>query len=125
MPADKKAENLSDAAKKTAAALQGLQSRLARQPALAIAPEETMEDLGKQLQEYFSTAVVMPFSSADEIRERVVQGVVDRIMRAWEDPRGQLSPALKKEVVEQLVERVLDRLASFAQKVPTRSTGSL
>ena len=115
MPADKKSEKLSEAAEKTAAALQGLQSRLTRQPTLAMAAEESVDDLGKQLQEYFSTAVVMPFSSADELRERVVQGVVDRIMRSWEDPRGQLLAALKKEVVEQLVERVLDRLASSAQ----------
>jgi hypothetical protein len=124
MSAEKKAEKLSEATEKTTAALQGLQSRLSRQHPRVAAPEETMEDLGRQLQEYFSTSVILPFRGPNEIREQVVQGVAEKIMRAWEEPHGQLSEAFKKELVDQLVERVLDRLVKSALTGPVHAAAA-
>ena len=118
--AEKRADpKLSEAAEKTTAALQGLQSRLGQQPlgrdvALPAAADETNEELEGQLQQYFSETVAPPVRGVNEIRDRVIDGVAEKILRSWEDPRGQLSSAVKAAVIERLIERVVDRLGKGA-----------
>lgn len=106
--------NLSETTERAAALLEELRTRLN-----AEIPRENTDDLDRELQAYFSTPQATPpqASVLNEIRDRVVEGVVDRIMRAWEDPTAHRSSALEEAVVERLIDRVLDRLG----KDPTGS----
>jgi uncharacterized protein (DUF2267 family) len=110
--AERKTESkLTEATAKTTAVLQTLQARLNREPAAV--REETPEDLGKQLQDYFASAgptLVRPKVPEDHIRETVIEGVVERILSSWEDSHGQLTAEMKHEVVSRLIERVLAKL---------------
>ncbi len=45
----------------------------------------------------------------DELRNRVIEGVVDRILAEWSNPQNQ-EGGLAAEVMERLIERVLDEL---------------
>lgn len=92
--------SLNKAAQRTATALEDLQSRLAGDPA------DTPADLGKELEAYFSG----PPAVRDEIRDRVIDGVADRILQQWEEPGGEMPVSFKTEVVARLVERVLQKL---------------
>ena len=113
--AERKTEKLTEAAEKTTAALQGLRSRLSEAGARA-APPEIPDELGKQLEEYFASASLPraadPSASAafDDIRSRVMEGVVEKIVRAWQEPSGRLSAVFKDELVERLIERILDAI---------------
>ena len=110
----KSESKLSEAADKTAALLQGLQSRLNGN---AVVPrEETPEELDRQLQEYFvAESGKVPVAGAtgvlSQIHGRVIDAVADRILASWE--RGDRSElgALEKQVIERLAERILDRMA--------------
>jgi hypothetical protein len=117
--AERKTYKLTEAAEKTTAVLQGLQSRLSREAGVArSARPEIPDDLGKQLEEYFAAASLPgaadPDSSAhlEEIRSRVVERVAERILGAWQAPGGRLSDAFKDALVERLTERVLESLQS-------------
>ena len=106
--AEKKTEpKLTDAAAKTTAVMQTLQSRLHREAA----PAEPADDLGEQLRRYFATpgGVPPPAKVPAEIQNLVIEGVVDRILLAWGEPNGQLA-AIKSAVIARLVERVLAEL---------------
>lgn len=117
--ADRKTDKLTEAAEKTTAVLQGLQSRLSREAGVRSAQPEIPDELGKQLEEYFASsshpsASSLPSASdqaasagLDEIRNRVMEGVAERILRAWQEPGGQLSAAFKDALVERLIERAL------------------
>lgn len=95
--------NIAQAAEKASLVIRGLQSRLRQRPLDPV--EESPEQLEQQLQQYFARTT--PHSSGlTEIRTRVVDGVVDRILRQWE-----LGAALEPEVVERLIARVLERFA--------------
>jgi hypothetical protein len=39
-----------------------------------------------------------------------MEGVAERILRAWQEPGGRLSAAFKDALVERLIERVMDSL---------------
>ena len=96
--AEKKTEKLTEAAEKTTAVLQGLQSRLSREAGARTAPPEVPDELGKQLEEYFAAASLpnaAPSVQVDDIRSRVMEGVADRILRTWQEPGGRLSAAFK------------------------------
>jgi hypothetical protein len=97
---------LSEAADKATALLQGLQSRLNRDD---VSPrrEETSEDLDRQLQEYF---VGSDASILDEIRERVIDAVADRILESWEGGDRRELGALENQVIERVAERILERM---------------
>ncbi len=122
--------DLSETTERAAALLQELRLRLkgeTSRPDL----HESSDELERELQAYFSTASYPPAegrSMLSEIRDRVVVGVVDRIIRAWEEPRGLASGAIEEAVVERLIERVLQRLGeeSIASKQSGRAplTGS-
>jgi hypothetical protein len=114
--AERKTEKLSDAAEKTTAALQGLQTRLTREAAAIrsarpeSAQQETADELGRQLEEYFASAPADSPLGFAVIRDEVIGKTVERILRAWEDPDGGLSASLKEAIIARLVERVLDTL---------------
>jgi hypothetical protein len=54
--ADRKTDKLTEAAEKTTAVLQGLQSRLSREAGVRSAQPEVPDELGKQLEEYFAAS---------------------------------------------------------------------
>ena len=94
-------------------------------PSVAATParrEETEEDLERQLQAYFEQTAGVPTSAAatmaiaprpsslDEIRNRVIEGVVDRIFAEWSRPDGAVGAALRGEVIDRLTKRVLEMM---------------
>jgi hypothetical protein len=110
MATERKTESkLTEAAAKTTAVLQTLQSRLNREAT----PGETRDELGEQLQRYFATAAgdqPLPAKIPGDIRNLVIEEVVERILRSWGEPNGQISASIKSEVIGRLVERVLAEL---------------
>ena len=106
--AERKTDKLTEAAEKTTAVLQGLQSRLNREAGgVGAAQPEIPDELGKQLEEYFAGATSVTLG---DLRNRVMGGLVEKILRAWQEPSGRLSPAFKDALVERLIERVLDAI---------------
>ena len=106
--AERKTDKLTEAAEKTTAVLQGLQSRLSREAGGGrTAQPEIPDELGKQLEEYFAAA---SSATLDDLRNRAMEGVADRLLRAWQEPSGRLSAAFKDALVERLIERVLDAI---------------
>ncbi len=101
---------MQQAAEKASLVIRGLQSRL-RAPTSADPAEESPEELEQQLQHYFATSAPAPRRTGllNDVRERVVDGVADRILRQW----GQGS-AIETEVVERLIARVLEHLSAAA-----------
>ena len=115
--AEKKTDKLTEAAEKTTAVLQGLQSRLSREASgVRSAQPEVPDELGRQLEEYFAAASLpgaadqAAAAGLDDIRSRVLEGVVERILRGWQEPSGRLSAGFKDALVERLIERVLDAI---------------
>jgi hypothetical protein len=103
----KSESKLTEAADKATALLQGLQSRLNRDAAPSRS-EETPEDLDRQLQEYF---VASDAGMLDQIRERVIEAVADRILQGWERGDRRDLGALEKQVIDRVAERILERMA--------------
>ena len=123
---DTKAEeaNIAEAAEKTGLLIRALQSRLQDWSGDRVAQpqdetfdetstEETPEDLEKQLQEFFEREAgggANRQSLLNEIRNRVIDGVVDRIMLEWDHPQRGAATPLESQVIERLIRRVLERL---------------
>jgi hypothetical protein len=97
---------LTDAADKATALLQGLQSRLNRD-AVATRGDESPEDLDRQLQEYF---VASDRSAMDQIRERVIDAVADRILESWNHADHRELGSLENQVIDRVAERILERM---------------
>ncbi|MGH9648243.1 MAG: hypothetical protein ACRD4E_15655 [Bryobacteraceae bacterium] len=93
---------LSEAADKATALLQGLQSRLNNQRT------ESPEDLDRQLQEYFVSSET---GVLDQIRERVIDAVADRILESWERGDGRELGSLERQVIDRVAERILERMS--------------
>jgi hypothetical protein len=98
-----KEPDLAAAAEKATLVIRGLQSRLRQRPPEPI--EESSEQLEQQLQQYFARNI-SPSRSLDDLRARVVDGVVDRILLQWDH-----GTALEPEVIERLIVRVLEHFA--------------
>src|SRR5579864_7614022 len=120
MVTDRKIEpKLAEAAAKTTAVLETLRSRLNRE---ATPPEpivleslEGQDELDRQLEQYFAATPKSANGSAEvripsEIRTQVIDGVVDRILRSWGAPNGEIPASIKSEVIARLVEHVLGEL---------------
>jgi hypothetical protein len=129
MATDHKNEpKLAEAAAKTTAVLENLRSRLNREAPPQEAPmaerPEGLDDLDRQLEQYFAagtfisspTEQPIPASGSaevripSEIRVQVIDGVVDRILRSWGEPTGEIPAGIKSEVIARLVEHVLGEL---------------
>ena len=105
---DKPEPGLAEAAEKTRDLIRSLQSRLHLEKPGA---GDSAEDLERQLHDYFERGEDAPAASAlVEIRSRVIEGVVEKILRGWEQPGRGAPTRLQEEVVERLIERVLDRM---------------
>ncbi len=111
-----------EAAEKARFLIRGLQSRLRAQAGGSPReqPDETLDDLERQLREYFERSggknepgSARP-SALGEIRNRVIDGLVERILREWERPQDGSSTALENEVVTRLINRLLERLGKAA-----------
>jgi hypothetical protein len=122
-PAENKPEpKFAEAAEKTRVLIQGLQLRLRPEAVTAVQdrPDETQHDLERQLQSYFENSGGKNEQGSpqttilNDIRTRVVDGVVERILREWDRPKdGQATP-LENEVIERLIESVIQRLGASA-----------
>lgn len=100
--------DIHQAAEKASLVIRGLQSRL-RTRASADPAEESPEELEQQLQHYFANSLPAPQRAGllNDIRERVVDGVADRILRHWAQ-----GSAIETEVVERLINRLLEHLGA-------------
>ena len=97
---------LTEAADKATALLQGLQSRLNSQR------PESPEDLDRQLREYFvSSETSSEVGVLDQIRERVIDAVADRILESWERGDRRELGALENQVIDRVAERILERMS--------------
>jgi hypothetical protein len=108
----KSESKLAEAADKTAALLQGLQSRLNGNA--VISREETPDELDRQLREYFVAESGKSPGDAgvlNQIHNRVIDAVADRIMASWENSGGRELGALEKQVIDRLAERILERMS--------------
>src|SRR5579863_6987082 len=108
-PAAKPVATIVNATAKTRSVIEGLQARLTRAPEPPPA-EESVDDLEQQLQAYFNRAspTTPRTKILDELRSRVIDGVVDRILAEWANSKpGSLDAGLGPEVMERLIERVL------------------
>ena len=105
---------LTEAADKTAALLQGLQSRLNRDaaPGVVSSRDETPEDLDRQLREYFVSDSEKPSSDGvlDQIRDRVIDAVANRILESWERGDRKELGSLENQVIDRVAERILQRM---------------
>lgn len=138
--------SLASATAKTQSVIEGLQARLSGEPtprvnrhsASAAAArkrnvvelqevEETEEELEQQLQTYFARTTVQgtPVPSVtklssrqvhDNLRERVIEGVVLRILAEWARHDQELpgGARLGNEIMERLIQRVLEQFQELA-----------
>lgn len=107
----KSESKLAEAADKTAALLQGLQSRLNGNA--VISREETSDELDRQLREYFvAESGKSPSDTGvlNQIHSRVIDAVADRILASWENGGRELG-GLEKQVIDRLAERILERMS--------------
>ena len=114
----KSESKLTEAADKTAALLQGLQSRLSGTVVAdkEIPREETPDELDKQLRDYFVAESGNSPNAGDvgvmnQIHSRVIDAVADRILASWESGGGRELGALEKQVIDRLAERILERMS--------------
>ena len=140
-PSVRSSSSLASATAKTRSAIEGLQEKLSGEvrasapqyvtPILRrapdIGPDETDEDLERQLQAYFARASSTPRSSVslagsgrtqilDELRSRVIDGVAERILAEWACPQPGTSPTLGSQLMERLIERLLEQLRKPAAR---------
>jgi hypothetical protein len=80
--------------------------------------QEGPDELDRQLEQYFAARPAQPVTTngtaevriPSEIRAQVIDGVVDRILRSWGAPNGEIPASIKSEVIARLVEHVLGEL---------------
>jgi hypothetical protein len=132
-PAAKPAATIVNATARTRSVIENLQARLTAdarskvagpQPVVDEVPsEESVDDLEMQLQAYFdhATHATPRTKILDELRSRVIDGVVDRILAEWTNPQAgsSLGAGLGPEVMERLIERVLDEFRNAAEPSKT------
>ena len=106
----KSESKLTEAADKATALLQGLQSRLSGQVG---SPADTPDALERQLREYFvaESGKLSDTRMLDQIRDRVVEAVADRILESWESGDRRELRALESQVIDRVAERILERMA--------------
>jgi hypothetical protein len=132
-PSAKPAATIVNATAKTRSVIEDLQARLtadarAKVPgpqrvAEEVPSEESMDDLEMQLQAYFDrvTPATPRTKVLDQLRSRVIDGVVERILAEWTNPQPGSSPGagLGPEVMERLIERVLEEFRKVAESSET------
>jgi hypothetical protein len=115
--------DMAEAVEKTGLLIRGLQSRLLeRTGEILEKPVETSADLERQLQEYFTGwpgEGVTGAASLNRIRNRVIDGVAERILRGWEQD-GKANP-FENEVIERLIDGVLEMLIANGSRSPRKT----
>lgn len=115
--------SLTAAAERTGLLIRGLQARLSDQ-----APEETAEDLERELQTYFAAHAGPEISSRfplHQIRQRVIDGVAEKILSGWDrSPDGKVV-TLEDAVVERLIERIFESLLAARGELPRPANRAL
>ena len=119
----KQVATIINATAKTRSVIEDLQARLTaegRHPAPTKNPsdEESVDELERQLEAYFQQAAPKPATGSrshlmDELRNRVIDGVVDRILSEWSSSQA---AALEREVMDRLIERVLNEFRKTASR---------
>jgi hypothetical protein len=120
-PSAKPAATIINATARTRSVIEDLRARLAAEvpdhspPQAPAAADESVDELERELQAYFDHAAPKSTNPSrdqllEDLRNRVIDGVVDRILAEWA-----LSPAgaphclgLGREVMDRLIERVLN-----------------
>ena len=139
-PAARPAATIINATAKTRSVIEDLQARLALEvrshlppPTVAVLdlvqPSQSLDDLERELQAYFDQASPKPSNGSastnpsrsqilDELRNRVIDGVVDRILAEWTKSPSDTpnSLGLGREVMDRLIERVLEEFRKTASK---------
>jgi hypothetical protein len=108
-PESKAEPGIKEVAENAELRIRVLQSRLAERESGG-RKMDAVDDLERELQKYFSAESGR--APLDQIRKRVIDGVVDRIIRDWEpssEQEGDTAP-LESEIVSRLVERIFERL---------------
>jgi hypothetical protein len=122
----KQGDRITGVTARTRSVIEGLTARLGQEagsdyrlrlPAVSPMPE-TEEELDRQLKECFDRlgykssleiAPALPAKHvADDLRSRVTEGIVNRILADWATPHG--STELRRQVIERLCDRVLEQL---------------
>lgn len=98
-PENREQPDLAQAAEDAEQRIRGLQNRLAGSGPAAAGGNEGGEDLDAELRKYFAAQ-----TAEAELRNRVFERVVDRILEGWDEDR----------LVEQIAEKVLQRYARSA-----------
>lgn len=93
---------IAEAAENAELRIRVLQSRLAERDS-GVRKSDPVEDLEWELQKYFAGEAGR---NLDQIRRRVIDGVVDKILEDWES-----AAPIENEIVSRLVERIYERLA--------------
>jgi hypothetical protein len=108
---------LAEAAERTRALIRGLRSRLKPDAAGPVPepPAAATEDLERRLYDSFEGAnrpeQRLPGANVpDQIRKQVIDGVVERILSAWDQPAQGGASGIQDEVVERLIARVLGQM---------------
>jgi hypothetical protein len=115
------ATTLADATAKTRSMIESLQAKLSAEAGVSAknGSSESIEDLERQLQSYFERTAPSDAQAArrsvvlDELRSRVIDRVVDRILADWADPN---SPSARSALAQQVMERLTERLLEELQK---------
>jgi hypothetical protein len=103
-PEPKAESSVTEAAERAGILIRGLQNRLAEHPS-----DESTEDLEWELQKSFAAEAGAEISGRfplNQIRERVIEGVAEKILRGWEWRQDGKTAPLENEVIEKLIERV-------------------
>jgi len=92
-----------------------LQSRLAERESGG-SKADAVDELERELQKYFSAESGR--APLDQIRKRVIDGIVDKILRDWDQSQQGEATPLENEIVSKLVERIFERLATARLSAP-------
>jgi flagellar motor switch protein FliM len=71
-----------------------------------------VEDLDRQLREYFiaESGKLPDTRVVDQIRDRVIEAIADRILGSWERGDRRELGALENQVIDRVAERILERM---------------
>ncbi len=120
-PEPKPEPPIAEAAEKAELLIRGLQNRLAE--CAAEVKAEPAENLEWELERYFAAETskqVTALAPLHQIRQRVVEGVAEKVLNGWEWSRDGKAAPLENEVIERLVEGVFQRLIETHGELPER-----
>lgn len=122
-PEPKAEPSITEAAERAGILIRGLQNRLAEHPS-----DESTEDLEWELQKSFAAEAGAEISGRfplNQIRERVIEGVAEKILRGWEWRQDGKTAPLENEVIEKLIERVFAGVIGARTDLEERPTRTL